>query len=77
MLTTVENKNMSMSLEELSGESGKCLKSMSEIGWFLLSLMLFMMLGPFAGPIALIAVFTCQKRDDRKWLEEPECAEQV
>lgn len=77
MLTTMESKNMSISLEEFSGESGRSLKVISEAGWFLLSLMLFMVLGPFAGPIALIAVFSCQKRDEREWLEEPECVEQV
>lgn len=77
MLTTMESKNMSLSLKEFPGESGISLKAISEAGWFLLSLVLFIILGPFAGPIALIAVFTCQKRDDREWLQEPECLEQM
>jgi hypothetical protein len=77
MLTIMESKNMSMSLKEFSGESGLSLKAVSEAGWFLLSLVLFIILGPFAGPIALIAVFTCQKRNDRECLREPECIEQM
>lgn len=76
MLTTIESKNLSM-LKEFSSESGHTLKVISEACWFLLSLVLFIVLGPFAGPVALIAVFTCQKRDDREWLQEPECVEQV
>jgi hypothetical protein len=77
MLTIMESKNMSMSLKEFSDESGFSLKAVSEAGWFLLSMVLFIILGPFAGPIALIAVFTCQKGDDREWLREPECIEQM
>jgi hypothetical protein len=46
---------------------------LSETFWFLTSLLLFMVLGPFAAPFALYAIFSIDQ-DHRGW-REPEAVE--
>lgn len=75
MLTAIECRNFSVSLKERLPLSGLSFPAMSEAGWLLLSLVLFMILGPFAGPVALVAVLTCRNREERESLPEPECIE--
>ena len=77
MLTTMDYRNIAVSPKEKPARSGISLPAISEAGWFLLSLALFMILGPFAGPIAIIAVMTCQKSEDREALPEPDAIESI
>lgn len=58
---------MSIAIEcsEIAVPVRKCISSVtgslpafSEVCWFLLSLVLFMVLGPFAAPIAVFAIFS-------------------
>lgn len=58
MITTAESTELTMpSRERLQSLIDMCPHPM-EIFWFVLSLLLFMIMGPFAAPIALVAVFT-------------------
>jgi hypothetical protein len=50
------------------------MSKLSEVVWFLLSFCLFIILGPFAAPVALVTVLTCGK-GERDRLQEPESHE--
>ncbi len=73
-MTTVECRDHNHSLKDKLSGHGISLAAISEIFWFVVSLALFMVLGPFAAPIALVAVMTCQSREEREELPEPESA---
>lgn len=51
----------------------KLIPLLSEVLWGLLCLMLFMVLGPFSAPVALIALFSL--RGDERGTIEPELLE--
>lgn len=77
MMTATEFKNSSMSFKAHDNEAGWRLCSLCEAMWFLLTLLLFIVLGPFAAPVALVGIFTCQNREERDWLDEPESVESL
>ena len=43
-----------------------------EVGWFLLALALFIVLGPFAAPVALVAALSANREQRGYRLPEPE-----
>lgn len=75
MLTAIERSNVSVPLKGRQPLSARTFPRLAEAGWFLLCLVLFMFLGPFAAPIALGAVLTSQSREERDLLPKPECVE--
>ena len=58
MITTAEYRDVIVPTRERLHHLYNALPAFSEVCWFLVSLVLFMVLGPFAAPVALIAVFT-------------------
>ena len=72
MLTTAQYRDHSPTRKEKWMTREISLSAISEVFWFVFCLVLFMILGPFAAPIALIAVMTCQSREEREELPEPE-----
>ena len=75
MLTAIESSNIPGILKEHHVHSALTFSKLAEAGWFLLCLALFIVLGPFAAPIAVAAVLTCQSREERQALPEPEFIE--
>lgn len=69
--------NATVSLRGWKIKSGVSVSAVSEACWFLLSLVLFMILGPFAGPIAIIAILTSQESKEREMLPEPDCVDSI
>lgn len=73
MMTAIECRQTVVPFRIKAQQLRDLFPAFSEIFWFMLSLLLFMVLGPFAAPIALIAVFNVDS-EHRGWAE-PEAAE--
>lgn len=63
MATTLHKLNSGSSADNAHEGISTWLECVSEKFWFLLSLTLFMVLGPFSGPIALIVLFKLSMED--------------
>ncbi len=73
MMTATECRKMRMFGAEGVQDVRDMFPALSEVFWFVLSLVLFIVLGPFSAPIALIAVFTIDR--EHRGLSEPEAAD--
>lgn len=73
MITTAESSELTLPSREQVHALIDSLPHPMEIFWFFLSLLLFMIMGPFAAPIALIAVFTVKGSEET--MIEPESAD--
>ena len=71
MLLATRYRNLPLSANQAVDHSGCSMESIVEAAWFLLALLLFVILGPFAAPAALVAIFT-SGRDSQAALPEPE-----
>jgi hypothetical protein len=56
MATTLQNRNSRSPMNVSAKGQRTWTKRTSECFWFLLSLVLFVVLGPFSGPVALIVL---------------------
>lgn len=72
MSIAIECREMAVPVRERIRNTVSGLPAFSEICWFLLSLMLFMALGPFAAPIAVGALFSLDS--EHRGLAEPDKA---
>jgi hypothetical protein len=73
MITANEYREFSTPLSERLHQKYDALPSFQEMFWFLVSFVLFLVLGPFAAPVALIAIFSLEGED--RGLTEPEANE--
>lgn len=73
MITTTEYRQLAVPVRERLHQVFDSLPPLSEICWFLVALVLFMVLGPFAAPIALLAIFRLDP-EHRGW-REPDAVE--
>lgn len=73
MTTAIECRDMAVPVMERFQNMLDTLPAFSEVCWFMLSLILFMVLGPFAAPIAVVALFSIDS--EHRGLAEPESAE--
>lgn len=73
MIMAIEDRLAVAGLQEKVRQVRHMLPPFSEVCWFLTSLVLFMVLGPFAAPVALFAIFRLDS--DQCGLVEPESAE--
>lgn len=71
MLTATRHRNLPLAIKEPMDGYGCSIETILEIVWFFLALLLFVILGPFAAPAALIALFTYD-HEGRADLPEPE-----
>lgn len=73
MIAAIENRVAGVELRAKIRQWRLSIPALSEAFWFLISLMLFMILGPFAAPFALYGIFSID-REHRGW-REPESVE--
>jgi len=73
MILAIESRGTGVELREKVRQLRQIVPALSEVFWFLTSLVLFMILGPFAAPFALYAIFSIDK-EHRGW-REPEAVE--
>jgi hypothetical protein len=73
MITTVECRDLAVPTKNSLSNLKVALPPVSEVCWFLLSLLLFMILGPFAAPIAVFSIFSL--KGDERGKMEPEPAD--
>ncbi len=72
MITATEYRELPISISERLHQMYVSLPSFQNVFWFLISFVLFLILGPFAGPVALIAIFSLEG-DDRGCIEPESC----
>ncbi len=58
MITTAESLELTLSSRERLQSLKDAFPHPMEIFWFVLALSLFIIMGPFAAPVAIVAVFT-------------------
>ena len=73
MIVAIESRATGVELRERIRQLRQIIPALSEAFWFLTSLALFMVLGPFAAPFALYAIFSIDQ-EHRGW-REPEAVE--
>lgn len=73
MIVAIESRGAGVDFREKARQLRQSIPALSEAFWFLTSLVLFMVLGPFAAPFALYAIFSIDK-EHRGW-REPEAIE--
>jgi len=73
MIVAIESREAVVEFREKVRQLRRVVPVLSETFWFLTSLLLFMVLGPFAAPFALYAIFSIDQ-DHRGW-REPEAVE--
>lgn len=70
MSIAIECREMAVPVRKCIHSVTGALPAFSEVCWFLLSLLLFMALGPFAAPIAVFALFSLDS--EHRGLTEPD-----
>ncbi len=70
MATTLENRHSESPMKVSTKGLRTRAERVSECSWFLLSLILFVVLGPFSGPVALIVL--CKLGLEESVRAEPE-----
>jgi hypothetical protein len=70
MITATNYRVVTEPLPERLRQIFDALPSFQEVFWFLVSFGLFLVLGPFAAPVALIAIFSLE--GDERGATEPE-----
>lgn len=73
MITTAEYRNHTLPSQGQIQQIIHSLPHLSEIFWFLLSFVLFVIMGPFAAPIALFVVCTAEGKDGAVEPEAIDC----
>ena len=70
MSIAIECSEMAVPIRKCISSVTESLPAFSEVCWFLLSLVLFMVLGPFAAPIAVLALFSLDS--EHRGVNEPD-----